>query len=118
MNRCAASASLPVSLLAMLGFIGTASAGAGDYPTPAVVDYVLGCMRANGQTRDALDRCSCSIDVIASILPYERYETAETFKRMSLVAGEASELFSQSAPAKAAGADLRRAQAEADVRCF
>jgi hypothetical protein len=93
-------------------------AAAGDYPTNAVVDYVLGCMRSNGETRDALDRCSCSIDVIASIIPYERYESAETFKRMSQATGEASELFRNSAPAKAAGSDLRRAQAEADIRCF
>ena len=75
-------------------------------------------MKSNGQTRDALERCSCSIDVIASIIPYERYESAETFKRMSQTTGEASGLFRESAPAKAAGADLRRAQAEADIRCF
>ena len=47
----------------------------GDYPTATVADYVLGCMKSNGETREALERCSCSIDVIASILPYERYET-------------------------------------------
>ena len=91
---------------------------AGDYPTDAVVDYVLGCMRSNGQTRDVLERCSCSIDVITSIIPYERYETAETFRRMAQMGGEASGLFRQTASAKAAGADLRRAQAEADIRCF
>lgn len=91
---------------------------AGDYPTAALADYVLGCMRSNGETRDALERCSCSIDVIASIIPYERYEAAETFRRMALTTGEASGLFRESEPAKAAGADLRRAQAEADIRCF
>jgi hypothetical protein len=90
----------------------------GGYPTTAVVDYVLGCMRANGQTRDVLERCSCSIDVIASIVPYDRYETAETFRRMAQMNGEASGLFRESAPAKTAGAELRRAQAEADIRCF
>lgn len=89
-----------------------------DYPTDAVVDYVLGCMRSNGQTRDVLERCSCSIDVIASIVPYERYESAETFRRMAQTTGETSGLFRESAPAKAAGAELRRAQAEADIRCF
>ena len=55
---------------------------------PALADYVLGCMKSNGQTRDALERCSCSIDVIASIIPYDRYERAETFKSMSLTTGE------------------------------
>jgi len=91
---------------------------AGDYPTDIIVDYVLGCMKSNGQTRKVLERCSCSIDVIASIVPYERYESAETFKRMSQTTGEASGLFRESAAAKAAGAELRRAQAEADIRCF
>src|SRR5579863_1818419 len=41
-----------------------------DYPTTARVDYVFGCMKANGETQHTLDQCSCSIDVIASILPY------------------------------------------------
>jgi hypothetical protein len=83
-----------------------------------VVDYVLGCMRSNGESREVLERCSCSIDVIASIMPYEHYESADTFRRMAQMTGEASGLFRESAPAKAAGAELRRAQAEADVRCF
>jgi hypothetical protein len=108
---------LLICLAAALSTAGSANA-ADDYPTDAVVDYVLGCMRANGQTRDALERCSCSIDVIASIIPYERYEAAETFRRMALTTGEASGLFRESAPAKTAGAELRRAQAEADIRCF
>ena len=108
---------LPVALVAALAGAIPARA-AGDYPTDAVVDYVLGCMRSNGQSREALERCSCSIDVIASILPYERYETAETFRRMARMTGEASGLFRETAPAKAAGGDLRRAQAEADIRCF
>jgi len=94
------------------------SAAAGDYPTNAVADYVYACMKTNGETRQALEKCSCSIDVIASIIPYEHYVTAETFRRMSLTTGEASGLFRESAPAKAAGGELRRAQAEAEIRCF
>lgn len=109
-----------IATLAMavaLPFASPANA-AGDYPTDTVVDYVLGCMRSNGQTRDVLERCSCSIDVIASIIPYERYESAETFRRMAQLNGEASGLFRETASARAAGSELRRAQAEADIRCF
>jgi len=91
---------------------------AGDYPTATIVDYVLGCMQTNGRTRQALESCSCSIDVIASILPYDHYERAETFKSMSLTTGENAGLFRESAPAKAARTELKQAQAEADVRCF
>jgi len=43
-----------------------------DYPTAARADYVFACMKTNGDTRQALEQCSCSIDVIASILPYDR----------------------------------------------
>lgn len=91
---------------------------ADDYPTTAVADYVFACMKANGDTRQALERCSCSFDVVASIIPYEHYVTAETFRRMSLLTGEASGLFRESAPAKNATNELRRAQAEAEIRCF
>jgi hypothetical protein len=91
---------------------------ASDYPTATTAEYVLVCMKSNGETRDALARCACAIDVIASILPYDRYEAAETFKRMGLVSGERGAPFRETAPAKAAKADLARAEIEADVRCF
>jgi len=101
----------------MVAFCAPAKAASG-YPTEVLAEYVYGCMKANGENRDNLRRCSCSIDVIASVLPYDRYVTAETFKEMGLVPGERGVIFRQSAPAKAAITDLKRAQAEADVRCF
>ncbi|RFC66778.1 MULTISPECIES: hypothetical protein [Mesorhizobium] len=113
------SASIAV-LGAALGFcLSPVSAhAAADYPTTAVADYVYACMKSNGETREALERCSCSIDVVASIVPYDDYVAAETFRRMALTTGEAAGLFRESPPAKAAGAELKRAQAEAEIRCF
>ena len=64
-----------------------------DYPTEARADYVFACMATNGQTRDMLGRCSCSIDVIATILPYDGYVAAETVLRMRLAPGERSAMF-------------------------
>ena len=32
-----------------------------DYPTEARADYVFACMASNGQSREVLRRCSCSI---------------------------------------------------------
>lgn len=96
----------------------SAALATGDYPTVAIYDYVDGCMKANGEDRRALQSCSCSIDVVASIIPYDRYEAAETFVSLGLQTGERGVLFRQGALAKAAVAELRRAQAEADVRCF
>jgi hypothetical protein len=89
-----------------------------DYPTAARADYVYACMKANGETRQVLDQCSCSIDVIASILPYDRYVTAETALSLSQVPGRFGTMFRSPEPPKAAVNDLRRAQAEAEVRCF
>ena len=42
---------------------------ANDYPTSARAEYVFGCLKANGETRQAIEQCSCSIDVVASLLP-------------------------------------------------
>jgi hypothetical protein len=89
-----------------------------DYPTVARSEYVFGCLKANGETRQAIGQCSCSIDVIASLLPYERYVTAETVLSMSQVRGNLGGEFRSSEQAANALSDLRRAQAEAEVRCF
>jgi hypothetical protein len=89
-----------------------------DYPTSARAEYVFGCMKANGETRHALDQCSCSIDVLASLLPYEKYVNAETVLSMSQVIGNLGTQFRSTEQAKTAVNDLRRAQAEAEVRCF
>jgi hypothetical protein len=89
-----------------------------DYPTTARAEYVYGCMKANGETRQAIEQCSCSIDVVASIIPYDRYVTAETVLSMSQVRGNLGTEFRSSEQAANALNDLRRAQAEAEVRCF
>src|ERR1043166_3982016 len=89
-----------------------------DYPTAARADYVYACMKANGETRQVLDQCSCSIDIIATILPYDRYVTAETALSLAQVPGRFGTMFRSPEQPKAAVNDLRRAQAEAEVRCF
>jgi hypothetical protein len=89
-----------------------------DYPTDARVDYVFGCMAANGQTRDAMERCSCSIDTIASILPYDRYVQAETILSMRQGVGQQANVFRTTKQFDDIVADLRRSQAEAEIRCF
>src|SRR5690242_19323993 len=66
----------------------TAAEHANDYPTATRADYVYGCMLVNGQTRDVLDKCSCSIDVIATSLPYKEYEEAETIMSVRQRGGE------------------------------
>src|SRR5262245_47739841 len=58
-----------------------------DYPTAVRADYIFACMKSNGETRRALEQCSCSIDIIASVLSYDRYVGAETFLSLSQVPG-------------------------------
>ncbi|MEM9224847.1 MAG: hypothetical protein AAGB11_20995 [Pseudomonadota bacterium] len=89
-----------------------------DYPTVVIADYVLACMKANGESRPLLERCACSIDVISTLLPYERYEEAEGFLSLGQIAGERGVIFRTSEQAKSAIEALRRAQVEAELRCF
>jgi hypothetical protein len=94
------------------------SAAANDYPTSARADYVFACMKTNGDTREALDQCSCSIDIIASLLPYDAYVTAATVASMNQQTGQIGSMFRGTAIARDALARLRRAQAEGEIRCF
>ncbi len=89
-----------------------------DYPTSTRADYVFACMKPNGETRDALERCSCSIDVIASILPYDKYVEAETVASMTQQQGQIGTMFRATTISKGLIDDLHRAQAEAEIRCF
>ena len=105
-----------VALTAMA--VATHAEDVNDYPTSARVEYVFGCLKANGETRQAIEQCSCSIDVVASLVPYDRYVTAETVLSMAQVRGNLGGQFRTSEQAASALNDLRRAQAEAEVRCF
>jgi hypothetical protein len=99
----------------------TAGARAQDhnYPTSTRADYVIGCMAANGNTREALLKCSCAIDTIAALMPYSHYEQAETalsLQRGGGVGGRVG-LFRDPPQIKAVIEELRRAQAEANLQC-
>jgi len=121
--------SMIVAVLLMSGTVAMAQTAAGaktatpilpanDYPTVATADYVFGCMQANGNTPQSLQRCSCSFDVVASIVPYEEYVEASTYLSMGQVSGEKGTLFKTGVESKRVVGDLRRAQAEAEIRCF
>ena len=104
--------------LASSGEVAAGSAPINDYPTSARAEYVFACMKANGDTREALDQCSCSIDVIASLLPYDAYVAAATVASLNQEPGQIGSMFRGAAVARDALAQLRRAQAEGEVRCF
>jgi hypothetical protein len=106
---------------AVILFLAVASAHSAenDYPTSARADYVIGCIAANGNSREALSKCSCAIDTIAGIMPYSHYEQAETALSLQAGGGVGGRvgLFRDPPEIKAVIEELRRAQAEANLRC-
>jgi hypothetical protein len=94
------------------------AADGADYPTATRAEFVFACMATNGGTPDALQRCSCAIDVVATVLPYDQYEKAETVLRMRRSAGGYLGQEFRAAPTNAIVRDLEEAEAEAEVRCF
>lgn len=114
MKALTLAASLGLSLAAPAGW----AQAVNDYPTNVRAEYVFTCMASNGQSRDVLDRCSCAIDQIASVLPYEDYVSAETVLRMRQVTGERASMFKGMAEMTEVIARLRRAEAEAEILCF
>lgn len=109
-----------VLLLLAAPALSAAAQRANDYPTAERADYVLGCMAANGNTREALLKCSCAIDEIASLMPYAQYEQAETALSMQAGGGVGGRtaLFRDPPDIKQAIEQLHRAQAEANLKCF
>ena len=112
---------LAFSLLVALGGAAASaeSAPRHDYPTAARADYVFACMATNGQTRVALEKCSCSIDAIAEQLSSDDYVKAETVMSLQLAPGGDRVAMFRQAPWAAAMIDrLKQAQIEAELRCF
>ena len=89
-----------------------------DYPTAARAEFVLGCMGANGQTPEMLRKCSCSIDFIASLIPYEKYVQMEAILRLRQLSGDRGELYRRTPWAKALMEELGNTQAESTLKCF
>ena len=89
-----------------------------NYPTSARADYVIGCLAANGFKREFLPQCACGIDVIANRMSYDDYERADTILSMQQASvGPRGGLFRDTPVAKDTLIALRRAQAEANLRC-
>jgi len=111
-----------IGLLLTLGGLAFVQSGraeeGGGYPTAARAEYVFACMATNGNNQEALQHCSCAIDVIASVLPYDDYEKAETILRMRRSAGGYLGQEFRSAVTNNIVRSLDEAQAEAEVRCF
>ena len=88
------------------------------YPTAAIADYVLGCMVANGNTYESLQRCSCSIDYLMDRMDYKTYEQAGTILQVQRDTGQRGIFYRDSNWAKRKVEALEALQAESTLRCF
>ena len=109
---------LLLALCVLPGVQSGRAADSNDYPTAARAEFVFACMATNGGNQETLQRCSCAIDVIAAVLPYDNYEKAETVMRMRRSAGGYLGAEFRSALTNGIVRDLDEAQAEAEIRCF
>jgi len=72
---------------------------AGDFPTQARVEYVLGCMDIyGGQSYDTLYGCVCAIDKIDAQYTYAEYTAAEVLTFLRSTPGERGGVFRDAAP--------------------
>lgn len=106
-----------LALLLFTGAPANAQQPVNDFPTVARADYIFACMQVNGQTREALEKCSCSIDVIADIMPFAEYEAIETIRSIYMRGGKAQQQMGSGTQAQRIQA-LRQAQVEGELRCF
>jgi hypothetical protein len=89
-----------------------------DYPTADRADYVIGCMAANGNSQEALMKCSCAIDSIAGVMPYKDYEEAKTALGLQVEGGPRMSIFAHTPQMQTLIQNLHQAQAEANIQCF
>lgn len=88
------------------------------YPTSIKVEYVMGCLAANGMDLVNLSKCSCSIDYIASQISYENYTKADTVLRAQLDQSTKGAVFRESGWAKEMVTELQSIQSASSLECF
>ena len=109
--------SFATAIALVVGARGSHADEVNDFPTVARADYVFACMQVNGQSREALEKCSCSLDVIASLIPFDEYEQVETILMVFKRGGKAQQQMSNPDLQRRVK-EMRRAQVEGELRCF
>ncbi|WP_343671762.1 hypothetical protein [Paraburkholderia heleia] len=87
-----------------------------NYPTQGRVEYVLGCMDENGHDFANVYKCSCVIDRMAAVLPYDDFVDQSTFAKYATLGGEGGSEFRVDR-AKAQAKRFRTLQTEAYRSC-
>lgn len=100
--RCRALLAFTCTCMALAGPLARAAgnapphpapAGNYNYPTQGRVEYVLGCMDDNGHDFANVYKCSCVIDRMAAVLPYDDFVDQSTFSKYATLGGEGGSEF-------------------------
>ena len=88
-----------------------------DFSTRTRGDYIYACMQVNGANQLVLEKCACSIDVIAGLISQDEYIDAETIMSYTLRGGESTAAVKHLA-AREMVHKLKLAQLEGELKCF
>lgn len=88
-----------------------------DFTTRTKGDYMYACMQVNGPNQLTLEKCACSIDVIAGLIKHDEYIEAETIMSYTLRGGESTGAVKHLA-AREIVHKLKLAQLEGELKCF
>jgi hypothetical protein len=92
---------------------------ANDFPTHARAEFVLGCMRENPSIgQEAVYKCSCAIDVIATKVNYDTWVDLSTIANATTIAGERGGAMRDLKDGRKMIARFREIQDNAKKSCF
>ena len=108
-----------VATLLLAALAGTAHARVNDFPTRARVDYVLTCMKGvKAPLHEAMYKCSCAVDYIASKIDYRTYVDMSTIADAITIAGERGGVMRDLEGGRKTAAQLRALKERANKACF
>jgi hypothetical protein len=92
---------------------------ANDFPTHARVEFALECMRENqGIAQEAIYKCSCAIDAIATQVDYDTWVDLSTIANATTIAGERGGVMRDMKDGRKMIARFREIQDKAKKGCF
>jgi hypothetical protein len=106
-------------LLLLAAVSGSGFARANDFPTHARVEFVLDCMRSSkAPQEEAMYKCSCAIDDIATKISYSDWVERATVANGITIAGERGGVMRDMKDGRKIAASYRELQAAAKKHCF
>ena len=91
-----------------------------DYPTSERVTYVEACMRARPELGhyEMLNKCSCVLDIIASKVTFDDFDTMNTAVNAATIGGERGSLFRDTPAMQDKIKEFRKLQGDAQKSCM